>query len=110
MIFKTYPKDNEPQVYLAMHNQTEDGKYQYCLDCSVFPILPILISSIGAVLAILLGLLIAAIVIINVNDYRKYQQYLQNKKEAEAALQEMQNPHFKDPNQMTENPMFQQSS
>ena len=92
-----------------MHDQSEDRKFQYCLDCSVFPIVPVLISSVGAVLAILLGLLVAAIVIINVNDYRKYQQYLQNKKEAEAALLEFQNPHFKDPNQQTENPMFQQS-
>ena len=90
-----------------MHNQSEDGKFQYCLDCSVFPILPVLISSVGAVLAILLGLLVAAIVIININDYRRFQQYVKQKEEAEVALQEMHNPNFKDPNQKIENPMFQ---
>ena len=101
-------QENEPQVYVAMHNQSEDSKVQYCLDCSVFPILPVLLSSVGAVLAILLGLLVAAIVIININDYRRFQQYVKQKEEAEIALQEMHNPNFKDPNQKIENPIFQQ--
>ena len=101
-------QENEPQVYVAMHNQSEDSKFQYCLDCSVFPILPVLLSSVGAVLAILLGLLVAAIVIININDYRRFQQYVKQKEEAEIALQEMHNPNFKDPNQKIENPIFQQ--
>ena len=92
-----------------MHNQTEDGKWQYCLDCKNFPIMIVLISSIGTVFAILLGLLIAAIVIINVNDYRVYKQFLANKNEAEQALTDMQNPHFVDPKTTTQNPMFQQT-
>ena len=101
-------QENEPQVYVAMHNQSEDSKFQYCLDCGVFPILPVLLSSVGAVLAILLGFLVAAIVIININDYRRFQQYVKQKEEAEIALQEMHNPNFKDPNQKIENPIFQQ--
>ena len=69
----------------------------------------VLVTSIGTVFAILLGLLIAAIAVININDYRRYQQYLANKKEAELAMQDMQNPLFADPNKETQNPMFQQT-
>ena len=89
-----------------MHNQTEDGKWQYCLNCKVFPIGIVLVTSIGTAFAILLGLLIAAIVIVNVNDYRAYKQFLSNKTEAEIALQDMENPHYVDPNKTTVNPLF----
>ena len=80
------------------------------MNCTPIPWVQILLVSIGVILAILLGLLIAAIVIININDYRRYQKYLINKKEAEDTMQNMQNPHFVDPNQETLNPMFQQEA
>ena len=92
-----------------MHNQTENGEWQYCLDCNVFPIGVVLVTTIGTAFAILLGILIAAIVVVNVNDYRSYKQFLSNKTEAEIALQDMENPHYVNPNLTTQNPLFQQT-
>ena len=114
MFLLSFAQNNEPQVYVAKHNLGAKGKTQeefvFCLNCTPIPWVQILLVSIGVILAILLGLLIAAIVIININDYRRYQKYLINKKEAEDAMQNMQNPHFVDPNQETLNPMFQQEA
>ena len=64
---------------------------------------------IGVVLAILLGLLIAAVFTVNIDDIGNHQNYLMNKKEAYAAMQELQYRHFTDPDQETRNPLFQQS-
>ena len=97
----------EPQILVGMHNLTEGGDWQYCLNCNPFPLLIVLVSSISIVLGILIALFITAIVIINLNDYRRYKQYLDQKKEAETMM-DMQNPHFQDPNTNTQNPMFQQ--
>ena len=92
---------------VGMHNLTEAGDWQYCLNCNTFPLLVVLVSSISIVLGTLIALLIAAIVIINLNDYRRYKQYLDQKKEAEEAM-DMLNPHFQDPKTNTQNPMFQE--
>ena len=90
---------------MIQHNGTEEGEWQYKLQCSDIPVMIILLVSIGAFFAIMLALLIAAIVIININDYRRYKQYIKQKEEAETALQDMQSPLFVDPNQTTMNPL-----
>ena len=95
-----------PEVYVVKHNGTEKGTWQYQLKCKDIPLAIILGSTIGGFFAACLALLVSAVVIINVNDYRQYQNYLVNKKEAEKVMQEMTNPLFVSPNQMTENPMF----
>ena len=82
-----------------------DGKWQYRLHCTIVPLTTILFGTIGAFLALMLILFAAAVAIININDYRRYKQYLANKKEAEEALQDMQNPLYDSPNTKTENPM-----
>ena len=94
-------------LYVVQHNSTKDGKWQYRLHCTEVPLTTILFGTIGAFLALMLILFVAAVAVININDYRRYQQYLANKKEAEEALVDMQNPLYDSPNKRTENPMFQ---
>ena len=89
------------------HNGTEDGKWQYHVDCKSIPVMTILISTIGTFFAICLGLLISAVVIININDYRSYKRYLTNKKEAEIALNARnENAQFVSPETTTSNPQY----
>ena len=94
-------------MYVVKHNGTEDGKWQYHVQCNPIPVTTILISTIGTFFAICLGLLISAVVIININDYRSYKKYLANKKEAEEQMKmmEMSNPQFKSPDTTTQNPL-----
>ena len=95
-------------IFVGMHNLTEKGHWQYCMNCNPFPYTIVFVSSIGTVLAILVGILVAAVAIINLNDFRMYKQYLEQKKEAERQLQDMENPHYKNPIFKTENPAFEE--
>ena len=86
-----------------MHNLTDNGHWQYCMNCNPFPYTVVLATTIGTVLAILIGIMVSAIAIVNLNDFRRYKQYLDQKKEAELQLQDMESPHYKNPIVGTEN-------